>query len=52
MQYLFPLMIVEMLCVNLYVSHICLDRKAAPIIVVPVMVLFTGALLGVSTVAF
>ncbi len=51
MQYLFSLMIVEMLCVNLYVSHICLDRKAAPIIVVPVMVLFTGALLGVSTVA-
>lgn len=41
MQYLSVLMIVQMLCVNLYVSHICLERKASPAIVVPVMVAFT-----------
>lgn len=41
MQYIAVLIILEMLCVNLYVSHICLDRKAAPVIVVPVMAVFS-----------
>ena len=48
MQYISALMIVEMLCVNLYVSHICHERKASPKIVVPVMVAFTLLLLGFS----
>ncbi len=48
MQYISALMIVEMLCVNLYVSHICHERKASPKIVVPVMVAFTLLLLGLS----
>ena len=51
MQYLFALMIVEMLCVNLYVSHICLNRNTSPLIVVPVMVLFTGVIVGLSAAA-
>lgn len=48
MQYLSALMIVEMLCINLYVSHICFDRKASPVIVVPVMAAFTMLALGIS----
>lgn len=50
MQYLSALMIVEMLCINLYVSHICFDRKASPVIVVPVMAAFTALALGISWV--
>lgn len=50
MQYFTVLMILETLCVNLYVSHICLDRKASPVIVVPVMAGFTLLVLGVCTV--
>lgn len=41
MQYTATLIILEMLCVNLYVSHICLDRKASPAIAVPVMAGFS-----------
>ena len=48
MQPVFVLMILEMLCVNLYVGHICHERKASPVIVVPVMAAFTLLLLGLS----
>lgn len=48
MQYIAVLIILEMLCVNLYVSHICLDRKAAPVIVVPVMAVFSLLLWRIS----
>ncbi len=50
MKYMAVLMIVEMLCINLYISHICLERKASPVIVVPVMAAFTLLILGVCTV--
>lgn len=50
MQYLFALIILEMLCINLYVSHICLDRKASPAVVVPVMAVFTLLAVGISLV--
>ena len=39
-----------MLCVNLYISHICLERKASAKIVVPVMAGFTLLLVGISSV--
>lgn len=39
-----------MLCVNLYISHICLERKASAKIVVPVMVGFTLLLVGINSV--
>lgn len=48
MQPVFVLIILEMLCVNLYVGHICHERKASPVIVVPVMAAFTLLLLGLS----
>lgn len=48
MQPLSVLMILEMLCVNLYVSHIFLDRRASPKIVAPVMAAFTLLLWGLS----
>ena len=48
MQAVFVIMILEMLCVNLYVSHICHERKASPVIVVPVMAGFTLLLVGLS----
>lgn len=48
MQYATALIILEMLCVNLYVSHICLDRKASPAIVVPVMAGFSMLVWRVS----
>lgn len=49
-QYLSALTILEMLCVNLYISHICLERKASAKIVVPVMAGFTLLLVGISSV--
>ena len=42
------LAILEMLCVNLYVSHICHERRAHPLLVAPVMAGFTLLLLGLS----
>ena len=50
MQYSIALMILEMLCVNLYVSHICLDRRASPAVVVPVMTVYTLVFMGLSAV--
>ena len=51
MQYLSALVILEMLAVNLYISHICFNRKASLAVVVPVMTVFTVVLVVVSTVA-
>lgn len=50
MQYLSALVILEMLAVNLYISHICFNRKASLAAVVPVMTVFTLLLVGVSMV--
>lgn len=50
MQYLSALVILEMLAVNLYISHICFNRKASLAVVVPVMTVFTLLLVGVSMV--
>ena len=50
MQYLSALIILEMLAVNLYISHICFNRKASLAAVVPVMTVFTLLLVGVSMV--
>lgn len=50
MQYLSALIILEMLAVNLYISHICFNRKASLAVVVPVMTVFTLLLVGVSMV--
>lgn len=49
MLYLSALIILEMLAVNLYISHICFNRKASPAVVVPVMTVFT-LLVGLSMV--
>lgn len=50
MLYLSALIILEMLAVNLYISHICFNRKASPVVVVPVMTVFTLLLVGLSMV--
>lgn len=50
MQYLSALIILEMLAVNLYISHICFNRKVSLAVVVPVMTVFTLLLVGVSMV--
>ena len=50
MQYLSALVILEMLAVNLCISHICFNRKASLAAVVPVMTVFTLLLVGVSMV--
>ena len=48
MQHFGVLMILEMLCINLYISHICLDRRASPAAAVSVLAVFTLLVWGVS----
>ena len=48
MQHFDVLMILEMLCINLYISHICLDRRASPAAAVSVLAVFTLLVWGVS----
>lgn len=48
--FLSALIVLEMLGINLYISHICFHRKRSPAVVVPVMIVVTLFLMGVSVV--